>query len=273
MAEENEDLNNSQSVADSQDLNNAQSVAVQDLNQSVTGQQDDVLADGTKKSEKTVKYEEFEKVNAAKKAAEEALAIEKQKLDQAIALQQQTAYNQQAVQTQQPSTTFDLAMQQLGLTADDLYDGNNMIKVQRRKAELDTQLQRQQNAYAANQQFIASHPDFNQVVGSVNPSTGQIAYSQEALLLQQKKPHLSASFQSAQGAYELVMSERKLAELEKIAAANKEHLARQGVDVKTDPLGGSAAGGSGVSDSNNQKWMPREQVAEIQRRLDNGETV
>lgn len=266
-----EDLNNEQSVA-TQDLNNAGVVNQQDLSQPVTGQQDEKLADGSIKSEKTVKYEEFEKANAAKKTAEEALETEKLKTAQAVQLNQQMASQQQTQQSPQPSSTYELAMQQLGLTADDLYDGNNIVKVQNRKAELDVSMQQQQSVFTANQQFITSHPDFTQVVGSVNPTTGQImSWSQEAMSLQQKKPYLASTFQSAQGAYESVMAERKLVELEKTNAANKEHQNR--IDDVTQPMGGSAAGGGAGGDTNSQRLLTRAETLEIERKLANDEQV
>ncbi|KKM81437.1 hypothetical protein LCGC14_1329760 [marine sediment metagenome] len=267
MAEENKDLNNSQSVADS-DLNTDQSVTGQDLNQLVTEKQAETLADGDDESKKTVKYEEFKKANEAKKAAEE----QSQLLQNQLAIMQA---NQQVapVETQQPGSTYELAMQQLGISADDLY-GENIIKVQTRKSELDTMLQQQQSALTANRQFILSHPDFTQVVGSVNPTNGQImTWSQEALSLQQKKPYLAATFQSAQGAYQAVMDERQLVELKSKADANKEHLIRQGVELETNPLGGSAAGGGAGGDPNNQQMLTREQVLEIERKLANDEKV
>ncbi len=266
---EEKDLNNSQSVADT-DLNKVQVVTEPDLTAPGQGEEPVKLADGTEEKDKTVKYEEFKKANEAKKVAE----AEAQTLRDQMAL---IAVNQQAApvaqQPQQPSSTYELAMQQLNLTADDLY-GENIVKVQSRKAELDTALQQQQSEFSTNQQFISSHPDFMQVVGSVNPATGRImAWSQEALSLQQKKPYLASTFQSAQGAYQTVMDERKLVELENKAAANKEHLARQGVDVETEPLGGSAAGGGSGGDPNNRQMMSREQVLEIERKLANDEKV
>ena len=268
------DLNSEQSVA-TQDLKGTDVVNQSDLNQSVAGGQDEILADGSKKSEKTVKYEEFEKANQKAKDEEAARILAEQKLAQAVQLNQQAVSNQQVAQkAAQPSSTYELAMQQLGLTADDLYDGNNIVKVQNRKAELDTAMQEQQSMFTANQQFIQSHSDFTQVVGSVNPMTGAImSWSQEALALKQKKPYLAASFQSAQGDYQAVMDERKLTELETAAAANKEHLARQDIDTETGPLGGSAAGGGTGGDPNSQPMMTREQVAEIERKLANGESV
>ena len=89
-----------------------------------------------------------------------------------------------------------------------------------------------------------------------------------------EKPYLTAAaYASSQGAYQVVIDERKRAELEKSATANQEHLARQGVDNNTDPLGGSAAGGGGVGDPNNRQMMSREQVLEIRNKLANDEQV
>lgn len=239
----------------------------QDLNQPVTGQ-DDLLADGTKEEDKTVKYAEFKKANEAKKLAEEQAAFAQQQL-QIIQANQQPAPQ---VTQPQAGSTYELAMQQLNLTADDLYDGGNQLRIQNRKAELDMQLQQQQSANTANQQFMTSHPDFNQVVGIVNPANQTIMqWSAEALALKQKKPWLN--LQTAQGLYEAVMEERKLLDLEKKAAVNTEHLNRQEIDTNTQPMGGSAAGGGGAGDAKNQVMMTREQSLEIRAKLANGEKV
>ena len=269
MADEDKDLNSAQLVAE-QDLNNADVVNQQDLNaQSVTEEQDDTLADGTLK-DKTVKYSEFEKANIARKQAEEAAAYAQRQLE---IYQANIAAQQQVAQQPQINSTYELAMNELSLTPDDLYDGNNQLKVQRRKAELDMALMQQQNANLVNQQFMASHSDFGSVVGSVNPATGTImSWSQEALALQQKKPWLAGAFQTAQGSYEAVMQERKLLDLETKAAVNKEFLNRQGVDTNTQPLGGSSVGGGG-GDVQNPALMTRAQVQEIQDKLDRGEDV
>ena len=267
MSDENPDLNTGQSVADT-DLNKAQAVIEPDLIQPVTEGQAATLADGDDKSKKTVKYDEFTKANEAKKAAEAESQLLRNQMALLVANQQQV----QQPTTQQPGSTYELAMQQLGLTADDLF-GGNIVKVQSRKAELDTMLQQQQSVFTANQQFISNHPDFTQVVGSVNPATGQIiAWSQEALALQQKKAYLVPAFQSAQGAYQAVMEERRLVELESKDTANKEHLTRQGIDTKINPLGGSAAGGV-AADAMNQQLLSTDQVLEIKRKLAAGESV
>jgi hypothetical protein len=263
------DLNKDQVVTDP-DLT-AGAVAQQDLDtQVVTEDKDDLLADGTKKADKTVKYSEFEKANEAKKVAEEQTAYAQRQLE--IVQQQQSQVQQ--TQQNQPGSTYELAMQQLGFTADDLYDGNNVLKIQNRKAELDNMMQQQQTAAIAQQQFIASHSDFGTVVGSVNPSTGVImTWSQEAQALKMKKPYLAASFQTAEGAYHAVMDERNLVDLEKKAAVNQEHLNRQGVDLNTAPLGGSAAGGGGAGDPMSQSLLSREATQDIINKLANGEQV
>jgi hypothetical protein len=232
-----------------------------------------VLADGTTQDDHPIPKKRFDEVNEAKKVAEEELELTKLKLEQSVQLQMQTSQQRQVDQTQQPGSTFELAMQQLNITADDLYVGENLVKVNRLKSELDTALQQQQTVFTANQQFIASHSDFTQVVGSVDPATGRIiAWSNEALLLQQKMPYL-ANLQSAKDVYGTIIDARKLSELEKITATNKEHLDRQNLDTNTVPMGGSAAGGGGAGDPNSQQLLTREQTQEIINKLNNGEQV
>ena len=67
------------------------------------------------------------------------------------------------------------------------------------------------------------------------------------------------------------MNKRKLAEFETKAAVTDEHLNRQGIDTNTQPLGGSAAGGGGAGDPSGQGLLTREQTAEIERKIANGE--
>ncbi len=269
MAEE--DLNKAQAVTE-QDLNKADPVNQQDLNKDgLVGQkeQDDTLADGTDPN-KQVPYSKLKEAADGRKAAEEQAANTQRQLE---ILQANMQGQQQATQPKQVNSTYEQAMLDLGLTADDLY-GENMIKVQNRKAELDTALQQFQTAHTANQQFITSHPDFTEVVGSVNPTTGQImSWSKEASALLQKKPYLAGVVNTAQGAYQAILDERKLVEFEKNAAVNQEHLNRQNLDNASQPLGGSAAGSGGAGDPNNQPMMSREQVQEIERKLVAGEII
>ncbi len=226
-----------------------------------------VLADGTKQDDHPIPKERFDEVNEAKKVAEDALALSEAKLAQSVQLQMQAT--QQTSQVQQPGSTFELAMQQLGVTADDLYMGENLVKVNRLKSELDTTLQQQRTTFTSNQQFIAGHSDFTQTVGSVDPTTGRIiAWSNEALLLQQKMPYL-ANLQSAKDVYDAVINARKLAELEKAAVIDTEHQTR--VDNATQPMSGSAAGAGGGSGDIMQGLLSREQYLEQERQLESGE--
>ena len=207
MPEQDNDLNIAPPVTEP-DLNNADAVNQQDLSNDVVNQtqQDGTLADGTS-AEKDVPYSKLKEATDRAKKAEEDLAFSQRNYDLLQANQQG---QQQATQVQKAGSTYEQAMLDLGLTADDLY-GENMIKVQNRKSELDQAVQVQQSAYNANAQFFTSHPDFTQVVGSVNPATGTImSWSSEALALQQKKPWLAGAFQTAQGAYEAVIAERRL---------------------------------------------------------------
>ncbi len=261
------DLNSEQSVA-TQDLN-AGAVAQQDLNQSVTGGQDEILADGTKRSEKTVKYEEFEKANEKAKAAEETTRLTQQKLDQSVQQNQVLADRMVQQTATQPKTSMEQAIADLGLIAADLY-GEDYVRVMNRKEQIDAANSQQQAQAIANQQFAQSHPDVSEVVGAGIGTRGFLA-SQELSELLRSKPHLSASAQTPEGAYKLVMEERELKKLQSAENSNQEHQKR--VDDATLPLGGSAAGGGGAGDPAGQKIMTREQSLGIREKLARGEPV
>lgn len=269
------DLNNDQVVTD-QDLQ-ADMVNQQDLKdgQAVTDQNQDVLADGTD-ANKQVPYSKLKEAADARKAAEEQAAHAQRQLE-LLQAQQQGAQmaQQQNTQQAQPSNTYELAMQQLGFTTEDMYDPENQVKVQRKKSDLDGQLMQAQQTAMAAQQFTTSKNDITQVVGSVNPTTGQVMTMSPALSdLLVRKPHLKAACTSVQAIYDLVKQDQKLAEYEKAALVNQQHLARQKADATVLPLGASSAGGAGgVGAQSGQQLMSREQVAEIERKLENGEQI
>ncbi len=270
---------NSAGTVDQQDLKNADVVNQQDLNNdagSVDQQnQDAKLADGTD-ADKTVKYSDLKKATDAKneaeearKAAEEQAAYSQRQLE---LMQQQQLVN--ANPPQRPLSSMEQALADCGVTTDDLYDGANLVKVQNRKDEIDHARLQQQQANFTNQQFIIQHPDINQVVGSVNPTTGQImSVSPELIALLSKKPHLAGACVTAEIAYDLVMQERELNKFTKTQASTEEHKNRQEIDNVSQPLGGSAAGGSGAGEINGQRMMTREQVLETERKLEAGEIV
>lgn len=262
MAEEQTDLNTNQSVAGSGLTD--QPATGQDLNQLVT----EKLADGDDKDTKTVKYTEFEKANKAKVAAEEETRLMREHMAIMTANQQPVT----PVQTQQPLTVYDQARNDLGLGDEEYMTEDQRGQVIQRTIEIQNATVNQQRQAQVNQQFIQSHPDYGEVVGRQMGNNFQL--SPELLKIITDKPHLAnAAYSNSQSAYQVVMDERKLAELEKSAITNQEHLERQGIDNETGPLGGSAAGGGAAGDPNNQQMMSREQVKEIRRKLANDEAI
>lgn len=253
------DLNNDQAVTD-QDLNTAGSVDQQDLTDQVVDdqKQDDVLADGTTK-DKSVPYAELEKATQRTKAAEEQAAYAQRQLE----LMQQNAQLQQQTQQQTaPKTVSELALDSLGITSEDLY-GDNVVKFQEAVTQINNANNQLANAQTEVQQFAAKHPDINEVVGSVNLTTGQIvAPTQEVYALVQKKPYLAQA--STSDIYNAVIEERQFAEFKKNAVVNDEHLNRQNANNKSQPLGGSAAGGGGTGSQSKQQLMSREQVRQTE---------
>ena len=258
-----DDLKTDQLVTDP-DLKDADVVNQSDLvtdpvNQT---QQDGTLADGTSKA-KSVPYEELEKAVKAKNDAQEQTAYAQRRLE----LMEQ---NSQQTTQQVPKSTYEQAMDQCGLTADDLY-GENIIRVQSAKDQLDAQKMQQVQSLVSTQQFAVSHPDLEQVVGSVNPTTGLIAIaSAEVTSLSAKMPYLVNA--STPEIYEAVMQERELQKLKASQTSATEHQKRQNVDNAIQPLGGSAAGGGG-GEVQGSGMMSREQQLDIERRLDNGEEI
>jgi len=264
MAPEN-DLNKDQSVTGS-DLNSADVVNQPDLNKdagSVDQQNLDVLADGTP-TDKTVKYADLKKavddknvaVTAQKAAEEQTLHAQRQL--ELMAQQQQPTATPTA-----PALIEDQALKDLGITADELY-GENVVLYQKRVNQLSQAQQQQNQAQFANQQFMMSHPELNQVVGNVNPANGQITTaSPELYAILGKKPYLANSCGTLQGAYEIVMQERKITKLENAGDPNKNNKPADKVATATDPLGGSAGGGSGGGEMSPQGLLSRDQVAQI----------
>jgi hypothetical protein len=255
------DLNNDQAVTDPKDLNNADVVNPQDLEaQPVQEQTQDVLADGTD-ANKTVPYAKLKEASDARKVAEENAAHAQRQLElfQAQATQAQQTYVQ-------PKSMSEQALENCGFTADDLY-GENIVKYQEETNRLADGQRQQQQVNIAQQQFVMAHPDANTVVGSVNPATGQFVASREMLDLLAKKPHLTQACSTVEIAYELVMQERELNKLQATNTVAQEQQTRQVVDNKTQPMGGSAAGGMGGGVPQGQGLLTREQVREIEAGL------
>jgi hypothetical protein len=261
---ENNDVNNGQAVTDPQDANTEQVVTAPDVNTDVVNQQ---VADNAAQNQEAVPYDRFKEVNEAKKVAEEARLHAERQLE----LYQQAAQQQvQPVQQQAPKSVAQMALDSLGLTADDLY-GENLIRYHETKDQINAAQLQQSNARMADQQFIRAHPDVTQVVGSVNPATGQLmTASPELNQILMTKPYLASACTTVEAAYNIVLEQRQLAELNKTAAVSKEHLIRNNVQAATQPLGGSAAGGGGSGEQSGQGLLNRDQVAQIQADIDAG---
>lgn len=258
------DVNNEQVVTATEDANTEQVVTAPDVNTEVVEQQATEQAEANQ--EQAVPYERFKEVNEAKKAAEEQASYAQRQLD---LYQQNTQQNQQV--QQQPKSTSQMALEQMGITADELF-GENIVTYQQIVSGYENQA-RQQNAAAMNtQQFMMTHPDLSSVVGSVNPATGLIMQpTPELMALVGKKPYLQQA--PVEQLYNAVIDERKFAELEKAATIQKEHQVRTGVKTATQPLGGSAAGGGGAGSQGKQQLLSREQSEEIERKLAAGEII
>lgn len=147
-----------------------------------------VLADGTQ-ADKPVEYNRFKEVNDAKKAAEERIG----QLEQYVRLQQANPPQQQAQQQQPQSVTLQV-MKELDIDPEDIMTGQQQAQVNdevTRRTAAVTQSQFQV------QSFIASKPDFAQVVGIVDPLTGQFIYAQPMLRVFQTNPGIMQALQSA----------------------------------------------------------------------------
>lgn len=258
---EKEDLNNNQSVAGT-DLNNAQAVTGQDL---TTPGQGEKLADGTDET-KTVPYSEMKKAIDEKNAA-----LEREKLLQSQISMVQANQPVQQSQPQLPLSDYDQAKAELGLANEEYIDESQRSKIHARMTEIINAKSQQNNAAFANQQFETTHPDFASVVGVRNPINNQIAPSAEISKILTEKPYLTAAaYASSQGAYEIVIAERQLNELQQQNTVNQEHLKQQGVDNKLAPMSGAAIAGGAISNKI-QASISVEQQLENERKIAAGE--
>lgn len=262
MAKETKDLNTGQSVADP-DLNKAQVVIEPDLTASGQGK----LADGTDEN-KTVKYSEFKKANEAKIALEEQLKKQEQEHQTQMAILQA---NQQPTQAQtQPLSDYDQAKANLGLANEEYLDESQRSGVMTEMTKIVNTRSQQAAATFTNQQFELSHSDFASVVGLRNSLTGAIQPTAEILKILTEKPYLAAAANaSSQGAYEIVMNERRLQELTQQNTVQGEHLKQQGIDTKLAPVSGAAAAGGAMQAASGTVTV--EQQREMEEKVAAGE--
>jgi len=209
--------------------------------------------------------EEIEK----KRDAESRAKMLQEQLELTQQQQQQQAYVAPSIKS-----TYEQAINDLGYDPDYISE-QDRIKIFERKAQLDNQVQQQQLLFAINQNFIRTHPDYSEVVGRPNAAVpGKTIPSEEIKEILQRKPYLqAAAMSSAEGAYNIVMEERRLKALEDKAGAINRQDAQLSADAKTAPMSSSAAGGGGsvaTSDTNIAKLTPAE-FAELEARVANGD--
>lgn len=194
-------------------------------------------------------------------------------LQQQLAIMQQQQQLMPQAQTQQPLTTYEQAMKDLGYDADYLTEAER-IQVFRRKEQLDNQRFYQQSIEQQNRAFMLSHPDYGEVVGKIDPATRQVVPSAEITEILQRKPWLyNAATASAEGAYNIVIEERRLKELESKSGTLSAADAAQKAAARTAPMSGSAAGGAaGIPGAENVAAMKTAaDVAAMEARVAAGE--
>ncbi|MHC4344724.1 MAG: hypothetical protein ACYSUP_08575 [Planctomycetota bacterium] len=154
MADEATGVNN-EHVADAQAADATDQSGVKDAQPAIEqGVKENQPATDSKQHEETVPYSRFEEANAAKKAAEDAAA---QLQAQLTVLQQQQVPQRQA----QPATIYDQTVERLGLKDEVYLSSEQQGQIFNAMFEV---IQASQGEAA----FLASHPDYAQVVGTAD---------------------------------------------------------------------------------------------------------
>jgi len=192
-----------------------------------------------------------------------------------LAIQSENAVlRQQAMQSvrqtaQLPENSYQQALRELGLQDESYLTVEQQAQVFNRKDQLDLHRNRQMLQSQNDMQFIMSHPDYNSVVGPVNPMTGQRVPSEELSRILMEKPYLSASvYGSAQAAYDVVMQERQLAELKKLQSSAQEQENRRNAEARMSPMSPTETGGAGDESVGLRTF---DQVAAMEARVKAGE--
>ncbi len=191
-------------------------------------------------TEQAIPYNRFKEVNDAKTAAEQrAQQAEQQLLMMQQQILSQQSFQQKQVNTNQPQTY----LQRVGVQAGEIPTAEQVNAAM--------QLQQQDTLAAIQaQQFLASHQDFNSVVGKVNPYTGQPEISETFKKVISKNPAYMPlqylAFQNpayAQIAYDMVVMQKQIDDLQGIVQVNNAFNVQQTVQQKTSAMSSQAAGG------------------------------
>ena len=256
------------------DVNSAQSIAEEDVNAQVVQEQSvdsQVATDDKSPASEKQAQDDVNEAKIPRSRLNEEIAKTKAAEQQAQLMQDQVTLMQtsqvQTTQVQQPKTAYEQSIAALG------YDPDYLTEVERGKvlAHMVETMNTQNSQGAqvlANQQFINEHPDYNEAVGK--QVGNQFLPSAEIAEILLRKPHLkAAAYASSQGAYQIVIDERKLKELEEKTAVNDEHLKQNDIDNQTAPVSGAAAGGGAIEASAGAVSI--EQQLAMEQRVEGGE--
>ncbi len=215
-----------------------------------TGTEQTGDADQTKETSTVDKKEEYEGMkqaySAEKEKRQEAEAANQVLQDQAAV----AAANPPPVQESKgPVSSYEQALTETGLRDEPYPSPEQRIKIESRKEEIDRARNMNAIAQMSGNQFVASHPDFNEVVGMNHPVTGVFMPSKEVNEILMKEPHLRASIISGpESAWKIVMKHREQAENDAKFATLQEHTDAQAIDDNLKPMSPGSKGGSGDRD-------------------------
>ena len=192
-----------------------------------------------------------EKVDAAGQAGEPepktvplaSLEDERRKRQEA---EQATAYYQQMLQVAQANAVQQPAQQPTNpldeITDDDVVDGRTVKQLIQKGGQAIMQGVQQQI-------FAANHPDYAEIVGSVN-TAGQFQPAAPLQSVLKRNPNLQLALQGNPQAYvlayELAKAEKERLELEAKSVTNQAEAAAQQANIATTPMSPAAAGGGGA---------------------------
>ncbi len=173
-----------------------------------------------------------------------------------LLLQQQILAGQQMAQQQQPANQQPAQMQgyyqRLGLEPGDPVTAEQMQQI--------NAMQQQDFAIAIQtQMFLAKNPDFNDLVGRVNPITRSVETSEPLKKVIANNPELRGlevlALQNpamAQVAYQLAKMQKENDELRTVSGANDEFVKQQKIRERTGVVSSQAAGGGTGASIENQ---------------------
>lgn len=230
----------------------AEPVKTGDVVQTTAGVQQTTQTTQTPAAEEN-QIEAFKAKALDETAKRQRLEAEAQALKDQIAIMTSQQVQTQAQQTQAPrETLYDQVCKELG------YDQEEYLtrKQQAEVFERINAIQNYNNSIAmSQQQFLAKHPDFAEVVGAVNPLTRVFMPSPHLQRLMTKDPEtaqaIALSPNAAQLAYRFVTTDPEYLEEKKKASLTAEQLAAAAAAaaIKNTLKSGSIsniAGGSGM---------------------------